>query len=295
MDAEPLSRGFFIVGRLLSSKSFHPEALQTTLRAAFNPVKGMDFKLIEGGRFLLKFFHVLDRDRVLDRCPWAYDKTLLVLAPVDASDDPNLVELNFCNFHIHIHGLPMGKMTKEVASFIGNRLGKFREVDLDNTGEVWGSSVRIRAAIDITKPLKQALKIRTILGDEQLVTFTYECLPNFCYFCGCLGHMSRQCEMQLQEDFQDPGEHTPYGSWLRTAMPSSYRGRNRVSLSMISPKLAAGLPSYPVAPFNPMTFNLLHAGGQLCLGPSKVCRISLPLLEVTNVEAATAEQSRCSP
>ncbi|KAL0325125.1 UNVERIFIED_CONTAM: hypothetical protein Sradi_5081800 [Sesamum radiatum] len=124
------------MGRLLSPKSFHPEALQTTLREAFNPVKGMDFKLIEGGCFLLKFFHVVDRDRVLDRCPWAYDKNLLVLAPVEASDDPNLVELNHCDFLIHIHGLPLGKMTKEVASFIGNRLGKFKEVDLDRLGEV---------------------------------------------------------------------------------------------------------------------------------------------------------------
>ncbi|KAL0301649.1 UNVERIFIED_CONTAM: hypothetical protein Sradi_6441700 [Sesamum radiatum] len=123
---EPLARGFFIVGRLLSSKPFHPEALQTTLRTAFNPVKGMDLKMIEDSRFLLKFFHVVDRDRVLDRCPWAFDKNLLVFAPVEASNDPNLIELNHCDFHIHIHGLPLGKMTKEVASFIGNRLGKFK-------------------------------------------------------------------------------------------------------------------------------------------------------------------------
>ncbi|KAL0359794.1 UNVERIFIED_CONTAM: hypothetical protein Sangu_0828800 [Sesamum angustifolium] len=54
--ADPVPQGFFIVGRLLSMKPFHPEALQTTLKAAFNPVRGMDFKLIEGDRFLLKFF-----------------------------------------------------------------------------------------------------------------------------------------------------------------------------------------------------------------------------------------------
>ncbi|KAL0300493.1 UNVERIFIED_CONTAM: hypothetical protein Sangu_3117500 [Sesamum angustifolium] len=134
--AEPLSRGFFIVGRLLSSKSFHPEALETTLQETFNPIKGLEFKLIEEGLFLLKFFHVLDRDRVIDRCSWAYDKNLLLLEPMDASDDLNVVELNSCDFHVHIHGLPLGKMTKEVASFISNRLGKFKEVDLDRNGEV---------------------------------------------------------------------------------------------------------------------------------------------------------------
>ncbi|KAL0427155.1 UNVERIFIED_CONTAM: hypothetical protein Slati_2890300 [Sesamum latifolium] len=185
----------------------------------------MEFKLIDGGRFLLKFFHIVDRDRVLDRCPWAYDKNLLVLAAVEAEDDPNLLDLNWCEFHMHIYGLPLEKMTKEIASFIGNRLGRFKDMDCDSSGEVWGSSVRIRIAIDITQPLKRALKIRTVLGDELLISFTYERLPNFCYFCGCLGHLSRQCELQLKEDFRDPGDNPPYGGWLRAATPMQYRGR----------------------------------------------------------------------
>ncbi|KAL0375751.1 UNVERIFIED_CONTAM: hypothetical protein Scaly_0692700 [Sesamum calycinum] len=77
--ADPLPQGFFIVGRVLSQQGFHPEALHTTLKAAFNPVRGMEFKVIEGDRFLLKFFHVLDHNRVLDRSPWAYDKNLVFL------------------------------------------------------------------------------------------------------------------------------------------------------------------------------------------------------------------------
>ncbi|KAL0385772.1 UNVERIFIED_CONTAM: hypothetical protein Sradi_2971500 [Sesamum radiatum] len=63
------TQGFFVVGRLLASKSFNPDALHSTLKLAFNPVQGMDFKLIEDDRFLLKFSHRLDRDRVLERCP----------------------------------------------------------------------------------------------------------------------------------------------------------------------------------------------------------------------------------
>ncbi|KAL0408810.1 UNVERIFIED_CONTAM: hypothetical protein Sradi_1815400 [Sesamum radiatum] len=181
--AEPVVSGFFVVGRLVSSKSFLPEALFSTLKKAFNPVRGMEAKMIEGDRFCLKFFHTLDRDRVLQRSPWAYEKNLLVLAPVDSAEDPSLIDLNFCDFHIHIFGLPLGKMTKEVATFIGNKLGRFLDVDLDGNGDAWGSSLRIRAIIDITKPLRRALKIRTVFGDDHLITFTYERLPNFCYLC----------------------------------------------------------------------------------------------------------------
>ncbi|KAL0407264.1 UNVERIFIED_CONTAM: hypothetical protein Slati_4040300 [Sesamum latifolium] len=240
--AEPLSTGFFVVGRLVSTKPFHPKALHTFLKAAFNPGRGLEFKLLEGGRFLLKFFHPLHRDRVIARCPWAYDKNLLVLAPVEASDDPLSIDLNCCDFHVHIHGLPLGKMTKEIASFISNRLGRFKEVELDKNGEAWGSSVHIRVALDITKSLRRALKIRTILGDEQLISFTYERLPNFCYHCGCLGHLSRQCDLQFQAGFTDPGENTPFGNWLRAAAPQVGRGRS----GGIPGRAAPSLPLHPV-------------------------------------------------
>ncbi|KAL0442405.1 UNVERIFIED_CONTAM: hypothetical protein Slati_1963200 [Sesamum latifolium] len=95
-----------------------------------------------------------------------------------------------------------------------------------SNGEVWGSSVRIRAAIDVTQSLKRALKVQTVLGDEHLISFTYERLPNFCYLCGCLGHLSRQCELQFQEGFSDPGDNPPFGNWLRASTPLNSRGRD---------------------------------------------------------------------
>ncbi|KAL0458286.1 UNVERIFIED_CONTAM: hypothetical protein Slati_0455800 [Sesamum latifolium] len=126
------------------------------------------------------------RQRVLSSCPWAYEKSLLVLAHVELSENPSVIDLDWCEFYIHIHGLPVGKMTKEVATWIGNKIGRFIETDTDENDTAWGSSIRIRAAIDVIKPLRRTLKIHTVLGDDQLVTFTYERLSNFCYLCGCL-------------------------------------------------------------------------------------------------------------
>ncbi|KAL0456756.1 UNVERIFIED_CONTAM: hypothetical protein Slati_1014800 [Sesamum latifolium] len=248
--AEHQTSGLFVMGRLVSNKSFHPEALHTTLKTAFNPGKGMEFKMIEGERFLVKFFHILDRNRVLDRCPWSYDKNLLVLAPVDAAEDPTAVDLTWCEFHIHIHGLSLRKMTKEVAAFIGNRLGKFKEVEADDNGEVWGSSVRIPVALDMTKALKRALKIRTVMGDEHLISFTYERLPNFCYLCGCLGHQSRQCELEFQDGFSDPGDNPPTVIGSEPLSPRTLGEEVEVS-SVERLIIYPGVHlSHPAAPFN---------------------------------------------
>ncbi|KAL0395613.1 UNVERIFIED_CONTAM: hypothetical protein Scaly_0009700 [Sesamum calycinum] len=129
----------FDLGRLGSSLSLTDEEesglVVPTGLAAFSPIRGMEFKLIAGDRFLFKFSHPLDRDRVLGRFPWAFDKNLVVLAFMDATNDPLFVDLNWSEFHVHIHGLPLGKMTKEVVSVIGNRLGKFKDVDPDKNGE----------------------------------------------------------------------------------------------------------------------------------------------------------------
>ncbi|KAL0326209.1 UNVERIFIED_CONTAM: hypothetical protein Sradi_5190200 [Sesamum radiatum] len=215
----------YLVGRLLYLRPFCADALKSTLLIAFNPVRGMDLKPLHGNHFLLKFNHIVDRNWVLEGCQWSFEKNLLVISSINLNENPQEVCLDWPEFHVHVHGLPLSKMLRDMAIFIGNYLGRFVEVDMDTAGHVWGSHIRIRISIDITKPLKRVLKLRTTLGDEQLLSFAYERLPNFCYLCGCLGHLSKFCELRFSEDFVDPGDATPFGPWLRaTNLPI---GRNR--------------------------------------------------------------------
>ncbi|KAL0416513.1 UNVERIFIED_CONTAM: hypothetical protein Slati_3483200 [Sesamum latifolium] len=159
------SGGFHTVGCVLSHKPYHTEALRTILKSSLNPAKGMEISFIENNRFLLKLFHAVDRDRVLASGPWAFEKNLIVLAPVSADDNPTEVDLSWCDFHVRIHGLPLGKMTPEIASFIG--------------------------------AFAPSAEIMNGVGDEHIVTFTYERLPNYCYLCGRIGHILKWLSTEL--------------------------------------------------------------------------------------------------
>ncbi|KAL0285579.1 UNVERIFIED_CONTAM: hypothetical protein Scaly_2814400 [Sesamum calycinum] len=86
-------------------------------------------------------------------------KNLLVLNSIAPNENPQEVNLDWAEFYVHVQGLPLSKMSKEMAAFIGNHLGRFIDVDMDSAGHVWGSHMRIRASVDVTKPLRRVLKL----------------------------------------------------------------------------------------------------------------------------------------
>ncbi|KAL0439587.1 UNVERIFIED_CONTAM: hypothetical protein Slati_2441700 [Sesamum latifolium] len=189
------SPGYYLVGRLLGRQSFNFEALKNTLLNSFNLIKGLEMRLIDNGRILFNFAHTIDRKRVIEGGPWAFEKNLLFLTAIEEDDDPASIDLNWVDFFVHVHGLSLRRMSRHMVEFIGNQLGKFRDVELDNGSQVWGSSLRIRVGLNVNKPLRRVLKLHTVLGAESTISFTYERLPNFCYWCGHLGHIMKFCEL----------------------------------------------------------------------------------------------------
>ncbi|KAL0400240.1 UNVERIFIED_CONTAM: hypothetical protein Sradi_2367300 [Sesamum radiatum] len=82
--------GYYLVGRILSSKTHRTEFIRSTLASVMNPKKEMTIKDIGKGRLLFKFHHPLDRTRVLDGQPWSFERNLIVLSPTRADDNPNV-------------------------------------------------------------------------------------------------------------------------------------------------------------------------------------------------------------
>ncbi|KAK4421484.1 hypothetical protein Salat_2099000 [Sesamum alatum] len=185
--------GFHMVGRLLGNRSFNSEAMKNTLMNVFNPITGLDIRLIE---------NALEED-----------------------DDPVSVDLDWANFCVHIHSLSLGRISRNMAELIGNQIGQFRDIEFDSGGQFWGSSLWIRVGIDVTKPLRQVLKMHTSMGSESTITFIYERLPNYCYWCGCLGHILKFCACQYEPGFDALKDPLPFGPWLRATTPTNLRSR----------------------------------------------------------------------
>ncbi|KAL0431280.1 UNVERIFIED_CONTAM: hypothetical protein Sradi_0754000 [Sesamum radiatum] len=165
-----------------------------------------------GGTYSHAISHVIDRKRVVEGCPWSFDKNILILNEVGATENPMQVDLNWCEFYVHIHDLPLSKMNLEIATHVGIKIGRFIGMEDDEAGRAWGASLRIRVALNVNNLLRRALKLRTTGGDEQVVHFTYERLPNFCYLCGRMGHIAKlsAARKQFQQTREKKGLEPPW-------------------------------------------------------------------------------------
>ncbi|KAL0403879.1 UNVERIFIED_CONTAM: hypothetical protein Sradi_2028700 [Sesamum radiatum] len=76
----------FLVGRVLSNKQPRFEALASSVTSMLNPVKGLEMKNLADGRFLIRFNHILDRNRALEGCPWSFEKNTIVLSGIGVNE-----------------------------------------------------------------------------------------------------------------------------------------------------------------------------------------------------------------
>ncbi|KAL0293446.1 UNVERIFIED_CONTAM: hypothetical protein Sangu_2524000 [Sesamum angustifolium] len=120
---------FLLVGRLHTPRAFRYDVMSSTLSTLLRPAWGMDVRLVGDNRFLLRFSHVVHRDRALMGCPWTFDRNLVILQSVSEDENPLEVNLNWCQFYVHVHDLPLRLMTREAAEDIGYRLGTSMDFD----------------------------------------------------------------------------------------------------------------------------------------------------------------------
>jgi hypothetical protein len=113
-------------------------------------------------------------------------------------------------------------MDRENSEHIGRNIGEFLEVDVDADGCAIGEYLRIKVKLDVRKPLIRQIKILVNENDGagtdpeeeseeweeegkdgnrrkfRWCLFAYEDLPNFCFTCGLIGHVDKECAFLLK-------------------------------------------------------------------------------------------------
>lgn len=135
-----------------------------------------------------KFFHSVDRNRVIEGGPWSFSNHLLVTHLLQPGEVSLEVPFHTTLFWIQIRNLPLGYMNSTTTMLLGDFVDCFLAYDLAVCNRGWQSFMHIRGEIDIKLPLKRTKRIVTRNNQSFTLEFKYERLPIFCFLCSRLGH-----------------------------------------------------------------------------------------------------------
>ncbi|KAF5459707.1 hypothetical protein F2P56_019629 [Juglans regia] len=189
------------------------QAFRTTMSMIWRPEVWIHYKDVGVNRVLVEFQHERDKGKVLAGRPWSFDKALICLQEVD--EKVPLKDIKFAKelFWVQAHNMPMSCLTMEVGFKLFSRMEKVLEVETDEGGCCWGSILRAKVEVDITKPLTCG-RLLTVDMSKNGSLFKYERLPSFCLHCGSILHC-KQCPRTSR--YKKMEANNQYGPWLRAS------------------------------------------------------------------------------
>ncbi|KAH6760569.1 hypothetical protein C2S51_017518 [Perilla frutescens var. frutescens] len=207
-----------LVGKVWTHKSFNVFSLFDVMKKLWNPVYGVTCREIEPNLFSFQFKNKKDMEKVIMMEPWTFNKHILVLKKASVDIQPSRMVLNSVPFWVRIYDLPLAGRNPGMVQQIGNRIGKFVELDTSTISGM-NRSVRIKILFNLDQPLKRGTKIQLDRDKPLWLPVKYERLQSYCYWCGMLGHNVADCEKTEGVDINVAGKEDffKYGEWLRAS------------------------------------------------------------------------------
>ncbi|KAL4368506.1 hypothetical protein GQ457_05G022370 [Hibiscus cannabinus] len=231
-----------LVGCVLSLGPLDCGRVARLFRTIWKDDKVQTITEINPNFFLIAFASSSDRDNVLKRGPWDFQKQWFALEPADTARTIHDYTFQYMCIWVRIHNIPLSLMTEALARTLGACIGKVVMTDTRLEDGNMGEFLRVRVSLDTTKPLRRCVTLSRSNAKAILCPLQYERVPIFCHGCGFIGHIVLQCPTTPQGDDQK----LQYGAWLRA--PSL---NGRLLLVPVAVSLFRPSPWHPRLPLHP--------------------------------------------
>ena len=206
-----------LAAKFFTRRTINVEAVARTFKPLCQTKNSFSLQDVGENIVLIEFDDGSDLERVLLGEPWSYDKYLIAFQRVGDGISIEELPFNRIDFWVQLHNLPILCMKKSVAETMGKSIGEVLRAQTHEEEVGNGRCMRIRVRVDISKPLRRGRRIGLANSGESWVSFQYERLPNFCYWCGIPTHREKDCEDWLNSTESEKEKAPEYGVWLRAS------------------------------------------------------------------------------
>uniref|UniRef100_A0A2N9HCL8 Reverse transcriptase domain-containing protein n=1 Tax=Fagus sylvatica TaxID=28930 RepID=A0A2N9HCL8_FAGSY len=215
LTPEEEDEGSILAAWFLTPRMINMESVLRALKPLWRPGSGFKARDMGNNKAMFVFQNDADAERVLINGPRSFDKHLIILSRLDDTVPFSKACFDFMFFWVQIHDLPVKMMKPAACARIGSTLGVLEQVEDVGEGQSKGSFMRVRVTIDIRQPLCRGRKVGLGGTGECWVSFKYERLTNFCYWCGRITHGEKDCEIWLRSRGSLLNAQQPYGAWMK--------------------------------------------------------------------------------
>lgn len=199
LDEEFSSEEYLIASRFLTKRALNIDAIAKTFTSLWQSCNGFKVHNVGNHKILFVFDNKTNVDKVLMSKPWSFDKHLVVMQRYDNALSVDELPFNKKTFWVQVHGMPTQYMSVKAAEKIYGVLGQI--IPPKDLAKYEGENfIRIRVSVDIFGPLCHGRLVSLVKDKEAWVSFKYECLPNICYWCGCLNHNDKDYGLWLDSE-----------------------------------------------------------------------------------------------
>ena len=211
-----------LAGKFLTKRIVNAEAVARTFKPLWKPAGELKIRDVGRNGLVFEFYDALDLERVLEFEPWSYDKSLVIFQKTESVELAPSLDFSVTSFWVQLHNVPETSLNQEIGEVVGNIIGTtIRVADPEDDGE--GCEFhRVRVAMNITKPLPRCCKLRSEGKHIGWALLKFERLPNFCYWCGRVDHVEKDCKIWLKNREKCGREDQQFGDWMRAEQFKSF-------------------------------------------------------------------------
>ncbi|KAL4300654.1 uncharacterized protein LOC107607559 [Arachis ipaensis] len=187
----------------MADREFSLEALEAAFDMIWNHLDGLRIKYY-GDNIYQFFFYDNEADVIrLERgLPWLFKQYVIHLRKWKV--DMNIINEDYTiiSTWVQLWELTEFCKTSKAARKIGGRIGRVLEVMAVKVRRGEGRIMKARIELNVTKTLKQSIKVASSNCTTHEILLRYERLGLYCSYYGFIGHEFKNCSKFL-EDSQD--------------------------------------------------------------------------------------------